>query len=81
MRLKDPFSLRAADMTKRTNRPRKPRDEESSDEVSGMVSQEVLNVIFMSLGVVTLMYYEPWVNYCECIFLHVDGFHTTSMSG
>lgn len=35
MRLKDPFSLKAADMTKRTNKPRKPRDEESSDEVSG----------------------------------------------
>lgn len=35
MRLKDPFSQKAADMTKRTNKPRKPRDEESSDEVSG----------------------------------------------
>lgn len=35
MRLKDPFSLKATDMTKRTNKPRKPRDEESSDEVSG----------------------------------------------
>lgn len=35
MRLKDPFSLKAADMTKRTSKPRKPRDEESSDEVSG----------------------------------------------
>lgn len=35
MRLKDPFSLNAAEMTKRTNKPRKPRDEESSDEVSG----------------------------------------------
>lgn len=35
MRLKDPFSLKAAEMTKRTNKPRKPRDEESSDEVSG----------------------------------------------
>lgn len=35
MRLKDPFSLKTAEMTKRTNRPRKPRDEESSDEVSG----------------------------------------------
>ncbi|XP_028837411.1 ubiquitin carboxyl-terminal hydrolase 45 isoform X2 [Denticeps clupeoides] len=33
MRLKDPFSLKTADMTKRTNRPKKTRDEESSDEV------------------------------------------------
>lgn len=35
MRLKDPFSLKAADMTKRSNKPKKPRDEESSDEVGG----------------------------------------------
>ena len=35
MRLKDPFFLKAAEMTKRTNKPRKPRDEDSSDEVSG----------------------------------------------
>ena len=60
-------------MTKRTNRPRKPRDEESSDEVSGMVSKEVWIVIFMSLRVVTLMYYEPWGNCCECIFYTLMG--------
>uniref|UniRef100_A0AAY4AH74 Ubiquitin carboxyl-terminal hydrolase n=1 Tax=Denticeps clupeoides TaxID=299321 RepID=A0AAY4AH74_9TELE len=36
MRLKDPFSLKTADMTKRTNRPKKTRDEESSDEVGSM---------------------------------------------
>lgn len=35
MRLKDPFSLKAADMTKRSNKPKKPRDEDSSDEVGG----------------------------------------------
>lgn len=40
MRLKDPFSLKAADMTKRTNKPRKPRDEESSDEVSGKLLKQ-----------------------------------------
>lgn len=38
MRLKDPFSLKAAEMTKRTNKPRKPRDEESSDEISGKIN-------------------------------------------
>lgn len=32
MRLKDPFSLKTADMTKRS---KKPRDEDSSDEVGG----------------------------------------------
>uniref|UniRef100_A0A674MSS7 Ubiquitin carboxyl-terminal hydrolase n=1 Tax=Takifugu rubripes TaxID=31033 RepID=A0A674MSS7_TAKRU len=40
MRLKDPFSLKVAEMTKRTNKPRKPRDEESSDEV-GLTCQHV----------------------------------------
>lgn len=38
MRLKDPFSLKTAEMTKRTNKPRKPRDEESSDEVGGKLN-------------------------------------------
>uniref|UniRef100_A0A3P9JWU1 Ubiquitin carboxyl-terminal hydrolase n=1 Tax=Oryzias latipes TaxID=8090 RepID=A0A3P9JWU1_ORYLA len=41
MRLKDPFSSKAIEMTKRTNKPRKPRDEESSDEVSGLTCQHV----------------------------------------
>ncbi|XP_066558564.1 ubiquitin carboxyl-terminal hydrolase 45 isoform X2 [Amia ocellicauda] len=45
MRLKDPFSLKAAEMTKRSNRPRKSRDEESSDEVAGCTSVEVDNSI------------------------------------
>lgn len=30
--------MKAAEMTKRTNKPRKPRDEESSDEVSGKLT-------------------------------------------
>uniref|UniRef100_A0A3P9JI43 Ubiquitin carboxyl-terminal hydrolase n=1 Tax=Oryzias latipes TaxID=8090 RepID=A0A3P9JI43_ORYLA len=41
MRLKDPFSSKAVEMTKRTSKPRKPRDEESSDEVSGLTCQHV----------------------------------------
>lgn len=45
MRLKDPFSLKAADMTKRTIKPRKPRDEESSDEVSGLTCQHVSKAV------------------------------------
>ncbi|XP_029927755.1 ubiquitin carboxyl-terminal hydrolase 45 [Myripristis murdjan] len=48
MRLKDPFSLKAADMTKRTNKPRKPRDEESSDEVSGLTCQHVNKAVDLS---------------------------------
>ncbi|XP_045072811.1 ubiquitin carboxyl-terminal hydrolase 45-like isoform X1 [Coregonus clupeaformis] len=48
MRLKDPFSLKAADMTKRTNKPRKPRDEESSDEVSGLTCQHVSKAVDLS---------------------------------
>lgn len=45
MRLKDPFSLKATEMTKRTNKPRKPRDEESSDEVSGLTCQHVSKAV------------------------------------
>ncbi|CAL9705306.1 unnamed protein product [Knipowitschia caucasica] len=45
MRLKDPFSLKAAEMTKRTNKQRKPRDEESSDEVSGLTCQHVSKAV------------------------------------
>ncbi|KAM9798011.1 ubiquitin carboxyl-terminal hydrolase 45 [Neosynchiropus ocellatus] len=48
MRLKDPFSLTAANMTKRTNKPRKPRDEESSDEVSGLTCQHVSKAVDLS---------------------------------
>ncbi|XP_028984048.1 ubiquitin carboxyl-terminal hydrolase 45 isoform X2 [Betta splendens] len=48
MRLKDPFSLKTADMTKRTNKPRKPRDEESSDEVSGLPCQHVSKAVDLS---------------------------------
>uniref|UniRef100_A0A1A7ZX43 Ubiquitin carboxyl-terminal hydrolase n=1 Tax=Nothobranchius furzeri TaxID=105023 RepID=A0A1A7ZX43_NOTFU len=48
MRLKDPFSLKAAEMTKRTNKPRKPRDEESSDEVSGLTCQHVNKAVDLS---------------------------------
>uniref|UniRef100_A0A6Q2WU33 Ubiquitin carboxyl-terminal hydrolase n=1 Tax=Esox lucius TaxID=8010 RepID=A0A6Q2WU33_ESOLU len=48
MRLKDPFSLKTADMTKRTNKPRKPRDEESSDEVSGLTCQHVSKAVDLS---------------------------------
>ncbi|XP_056141760.1 ubiquitin carboxyl-terminal hydrolase 45 isoform X2 [Lampris incognitus] len=48
MRLKDPFSLKAADMTKRTNKPKKPRDEESSDEVSGLTCQHVSKAVDLS---------------------------------
>ncbi|KAJ8411503.1 hypothetical protein AAFF_G00163110 [Aldrovandia affinis] len=47
MRLKDPFSLKTADMTKRTNRA-KPRGEESSDEVSGLTCQHVSKAVDLS---------------------------------
>ncbi|KAL4657453.1 ubiquitin carboxyl-terminal hydrolase 45 [Arapaima gigas] len=45
MRLKDPFSVNAANMTKRTNRPKKPCDEESSDEFSGLTCQHVSKAV------------------------------------
>uniref|UniRef100_A0A8C7P083 Ubiquitin carboxyl-terminal hydrolase n=1 Tax=Oncorhynchus mykiss TaxID=8022 RepID=A0A8C7P083_ONCMY len=48
MRLKDPFSLKVVGMTKRTNKPRKPRDEESSDEVSELTCQHVSKAVDLS---------------------------------
>ncbi|KAA0703454.1 Ubiquitin carboxyl-terminal hydrolase 45 [Triplophysa tibetana] len=48
MRLKDPFSLRSADMTKRSNKPKKPRDEDSSDEVGGLTCQHVSRAVDLS---------------------------------
>ncbi|KAK3534721.1 hypothetical protein QTP86_023770 [Hemibagrus guttatus] len=45
MRLKDPFSLKTAEMTKRSNKPKKPREEESSDEVSGLTCQHVSKAV------------------------------------
>ncbi|KAM6967379.1 ubiquitin carboxyl-terminal hydrolase 45 [Aplochiton taeniatus] len=48
MRLKDPFSLKAAEMTKLTNKPRNPREEDSSDEVSGLTCQHVSKAVDLS---------------------------------
>ncbi|XP_027873214.1 ubiquitin carboxyl-terminal hydrolase 45 isoform X2 [Xiphophorus couchianus] len=66
MRLKDPFSLKAADMTKRTNKPRKPRDEESSDEVSGLTCQHVNKAVDLS-SVKKSVLSSVWLVCTECL--------------
>uniref|UniRef100_A0AAQ5YDE6 Ubiquitin carboxyl-terminal hydrolase n=1 Tax=Amphiprion ocellaris TaxID=80972 RepID=A0AAQ5YDE6_AMPOC len=66
MRLKDPFSLKAADMTKRTNKPRKPRDEESSDEVSGLTCQHVSKAVDLS-SVKKSVLSSVWFVCSECL--------------
>uniref|UniRef100_A0A8C5C7W4 Ubiquitin carboxyl-terminal hydrolase n=1 Tax=Gadus morhua TaxID=8049 RepID=A0A8C5C7W4_GADMO len=66
MRLKDPFSLRAADMTKRTNRPRKPRDEDSSDEVSGLTCQHVSKAVDLS-SVKKMVSASMWSVCSDCL--------------
>ncbi|KAM7382479.1 hypothetical protein PAMP_002206 [Pampus punctatissimus] len=66
MRLKDPFSLKAADMTKRTNKPRKPRDEESSDEVSGLTCQHVSKAVDLS-SVKKSVLSSVWLVCAECL--------------
>uniref|UniRef100_A0A7N6FEW9 Ubiquitin carboxyl-terminal hydrolase n=1 Tax=Anabas testudineus TaxID=64144 RepID=A0A7N6FEW9_ANATE len=66
MRLKDPFSLKAADMTKRTNKPRKPRDEESSDEVSGLTCQHVSKAVDLS-SVKKSVLSSVWLVCSECL--------------
>ncbi|CAN9514122.1 unnamed protein product [Ophioblennius macclurei] len=66
MRLKDPFSLKAADMTKRTNKPRKPRDEDSSDEVSGLTCQHVSKAVDLS-SVKKSVLSSVWLMCSECL--------------
>nr|XP_057909716.1 ubiquitin carboxyl-terminal hydrolase 45 [Doryrhamphus excisus] len=66
MRLKDPLSLTAANMTKRTNKPRKPRDEESSDEVSGLTCQHVTKAVDLS-SVKKAMLSSLWLVCSECL--------------
>ncbi|XP_058503351.1 ubiquitin carboxyl-terminal hydrolase 45 isoform X3 [Solea solea] len=66
MRLKDPFSLKAANMTKRTNKPRKPRDEESSDEVSGLTCQHVSKAVDLS-SVKKSVLSSMWLVCSECL--------------
>ncbi|XP_078068744.1 ubiquitin carboxyl-terminal hydrolase 45 isoform X3 [Mustelus asterias] len=41
MRVKDPFSRRNGEMTKKSRRPEKHQDEDSSDEVSGSACQHI----------------------------------------
>uniref|UniRef100_UPI00398E65B4 ubiquitin carboxyl-terminal hydrolase 45-like n=1 Tax=Pristiophorus japonicus TaxID=55135 RepID=UPI00398E65B4 len=41
MRVKDPFSRSNGEMTKKSRRPEKPQDEDSSDEVSGSACQHI----------------------------------------
>uniref|UniRef100_A0A8C6V315 Ubiquitin carboxyl-terminal hydrolase n=1 Tax=Neogobius melanostomus TaxID=47308 RepID=A0A8C6V315_9GOBI len=66
MRLKDPFSLKAAEMTKRANKPRKPRDEESSDEVSGLTCQHVSKAVDLN-SVKKSMQSSVWLVCSECL--------------
>ncbi|XP_008321856.1 ubiquitin carboxyl-terminal hydrolase 45 isoform X2 [Cynoglossus semilaevis] len=66
MRLKDPFSLKAADMTKRTSKPRKPRDEESSDEVSGLTCQHVSKAVDLS-SVKKSVLSSVWLVCSDCL--------------
>ncbi|KAF7648823.1 hypothetical protein LDENG_00151250 [Lucifuga dentata] len=66
MRLKDPFSLKAAEMTKRTSKPRKPRDEESSDEVSGLTCQHVNKAVDLS-SVKKSVSSSQWLVCSDCL--------------
>uniref|UniRef100_A0A8C5E1J5 Ubiquitin carboxyl-terminal hydrolase n=1 Tax=Gouania willdenowi TaxID=441366 RepID=A0A8C5E1J5_GOUWI len=66
MRLKDPFSLKAADMTKRSNKPRKPRDEDSSDEVSGLTCQHVSKAVDLN-SVKKSILSSVWLVCSDCL--------------
>ncbi|XP_019711820.1 ubiquitin carboxyl-terminal hydrolase 45 isoform X1 [Hippocampus comes] len=66
MRLKEPLPLTAANMTKRTNKPRKPRDDESSDEVSGLTCQHVTKAVDLSLVKKSVLS-SLWLVCSECL--------------
>eukprot|EP00064_Thunnus_orientalis_P010645 superscaffoldBa00001463_g10671 len=53
-------------MTKRTNKPRKPRDEESSDEVSGLTCQHVNKAVDLS-SVKKSVLSSVWLVCSECL--------------
>ncbi|KAG8010303.1 Ubiquitin carboxyl-terminal hydrolase 45 [Nibea albiflora] len=53
-------------MTKRTNKPRKPRDEESSDEVSGLTCQHVSKAVDLS-SVKKSVLSSVWLVCSECL--------------
>ncbi|KAM9805922.1 ubiquitin carboxyl-terminal hydrolase 45 isoform 1-T1 [Syngnathus typhle] len=66
MRLKEPLSSTPANMTKRTNKPRKPRDDESSDEVSGLTCQHVTKAVDLS-SVKKSVLCSLWLVCSECL--------------
>ncbi|KAL7842947.1 hypothetical protein SRHO_G00246360 [Serrasalmus rhombeus] len=67
MRLKDPFSIKTTDMTKRTNKPKKARDEESSDEVSaGLTCQHVSKAVELN-SVKKAVTGSPWSVCLDCM--------------
>ncbi|XP_051576654.1 ubiquitin carboxyl-terminal hydrolase 45-like isoform X2 [Myxocyprinus asiaticus] len=66
MRLKDPFSLKTPDMTKRSNKPKKPCDEDSSDEVGGLTCQHVSRAVDLS-SVKKAVTGSLWSVCCECL--------------
>lgn len=66
MRVKGPFSLKADEMTKRSNRPRKPRDEESSDEVTGLTCQHVRKAVDLN-SVKKAVSQSLWSVCSECL--------------
>ncbi|XP_057689914.1 ubiquitin carboxyl-terminal hydrolase 45 isoform X3 [Corythoichthys intestinalis] len=66
MRLKEPLSMTAGSMTKRTNKPRKPRDEESSDEVSGLTCQHVTRAVELNSVKKSVLSSLWWVC-CDCL--------------
>uniref|UniRef100_A0A8C6V1Y7 Ubiquitin carboxyl-terminal hydrolase n=1 Tax=Neogobius melanostomus TaxID=47308 RepID=A0A8C6V1Y7_9GOBI len=53
-------------MTKRANKPRKPRDEESSDEVSGLTCQHVSKAVDLN-SVKKSMQSSVWLVCSECL--------------
>uniref|UniRef100_A0A4W3JG70 Ubiquitin carboxyl-terminal hydrolase n=1 Tax=Callorhinchus milii TaxID=7868 RepID=A0A4W3JG70_CALMI len=66
MRVKDPSSRSNGEMTKRSKRPKKPQDEESSDEVSGSACQHIITSVDL-IEVKKAVAQNHWSVCSECV--------------
>ncbi|XP_051781459.1 ubiquitin carboxyl-terminal hydrolase 45 isoform X1 [Erpetoichthys calabaricus] len=66
MRVKDPLSLKSAEISKKANRPKKHRDEDSSDEITGVPCQHVSRAVDVT-SVKKAVTQSVWSVCSECL--------------
>ncbi|XP_072355701.1 ubiquitin carboxyl-terminal hydrolase 45 isoform X4 [Scyliorhinus torazame] len=72
MRVKDPFSRRNGEMTKKNRRPEKHQDEDSSDEVSGSACQHICRAVdlIQVKKAVTQNHWSVCAECAKCLKVH-----------